>query len=65
MDKKKHVNVKDFAPKRWTLMWRGSRGKLRIAALSVAQKPISALQFAACPEFSPDFLPSAVISQKV
>jgi hypothetical protein len=36
---------------------RGTRGRQRIAGLSAARKPISARQYAACPEFSPDFLP--------
>ena len=36
---------------------RGTRGRQRIAGLSAARKPISARQFAACPEFSPGFLP--------
>ena len=35
---------------------RRTRGRQRIAGLSAAQKPISARQFAACPEFSPNFL---------
>jgi len=36
---------------------RRTGGRQRIAGLSAAQKPISPRQFAACPEFSPDFLP--------
>jgi hypothetical protein len=36
---------------------RRTRGRQRIAGLSADRKPISARQFAACPEFSPEFLP--------
>jgi hypothetical protein len=37
---------------------RRTRGRQRIAGRSATQKPTSARQFAACPEFSPDVLPS-------